>query len=371
MAQDGTNDLFVGGDFTTYNGTGANHLIRLHPNGTIAQTFGQGFDEVVLFLGLTTDGSNALYAGGPFSQFDSQPVPPLVRLTRTGSLDPGFRFIANFSPGLTALAEDGSGDLYTVFVTPSPPDNTNPAGNPGDTSRLHIARLNPDGSIDPAFSTGGGFVSGSPSKAIPASIAALLGASNGKLYVGGSLFSYDGVPVSSLLRLNANGTLDSTFVAQVGVIGGANVVETIVSAHDGTLDIYAGGRIGSYNGTKVNFSIRVAETSALDTTYTQAVSLVPNVISPAQDGTGDVFLSGFSSINGSIVFRLLRLDRTGALVSTFHEPTLENTYILSIIPVLDGTRDLYIGGVFTTYNGVPVNHIARIHADGSLASVVN
>jgi len=39
--------------------------------------------------------------------------------------------------------------------------------------------------------------------------------------------------------------------------------------------------------------------------------------------------------------------------------------------VLDATRDLYIGGGFTTYNGVPVNHIARIHADGSLASVVN
>jgi hypothetical protein len=73
---------------------------------------------------------------------------------------------------------------------------------------------------------------------------------------------------------------------------------------------------------------------------------------------------------------LLRLDRTGAAVSTFHEPTIgaeppNDPWILAVVPVLDGTKDLYIGGFFTTYNGAPVNHIARIHADGSLASVVN
>jgi hypothetical protein len=207
----------------------------------------------------------------------------------------------------------------------------------------------------------------------------LLGASNGKLYVGGSLFSYDGVPVSSLLRLNANGTLDSTFVARVGVIAGANVVETIVSPHDGSEDVYAGGRINTYNDIPVKLSVRAHENGELDTSFTPAVTLVPNVICPAQDATGDVFFSGFgfttTSTGTGIVFRLLRLDRTGAVVPTFHEPTLgaeapNDGWVLTIVPVLDGTKDLYIGGVFTTYNGVPVNHIARIHADGSLASVV-
>src|SRR5215203_5967985 len=57
MAQDGTNDVYVGGDFTTYNGEPANHLVRLHSNGAVASTFGQGFDEVVIDLGLAADGS--------------------------------------------------------------------------------------------------------------------------------------------------------------------------------------------------------------------------------------------------------------------------------------------------------------------------
>jgi len=45
--------------------------------------------------------------------------------------------------------------------------------------------------------------------------------------------------------------------------------------------------------------------------------------------------------------------------------------VLTIVPLPDGTRDLYIGGAFTTYNGVAVNHLARVHADGSLASTLS
>jgi len=45
--------------------------------------------------------------------------------------------------------------------------------------------------------------------------------------------------------------------------------------------------------------------------------------------------------------------------------------VLTIVPLPDGTRDLYIGGAFTMYNGVAVNHIARVHADGSLGSILS
>jgi hypothetical protein len=58
------------------------------------------------------------------------------------------------------------------------------------------------------------------------------------------------------------------------------------------------------------------------------------------------------------------------VVPEFREPTLDAN-IYSIAPVQDGTGDFYIAGTFTRYNGAAVNHIARIHADGSLASVVS
>jgi len=369
MAQDGTHDLYVSGDFTTYNGTPAQHLIRLHPNGTVAQSYGQGFDEVVTFVALATDGSNALYASGPFTQFNGQPVPHVIRLTPAGLRDAAFQAASpGFDFGLAAVPEDGTRDVYVIGGI----SRSRPEGNSG-----LIARLNSDGTPDIMYpvvdfrtpgDTRGGATIGA--LAVPPG--------SGKLYVGGSMATYNGEEVGSFVRLNPDGTLDRSFgTNKTTPSTSTTIVEAIAPARDGTGDVYAGGRINSYNDIPVNLSLRAHENGELDTSFTPAVQLVPNVICPAQDGTGDVFLSGFAVTGGSgILFRLVRLDRTGALVSTFHEPTLgaeppNDAYVLSIDPVLDGTRDLYIGGVFTTYNGVPVNHIARIHADGSLASVVN
>jgi hypothetical protein len=89
-------------------------------------------------------------------------------------------------------------------------------------------------------------------------------------------------------------------------------------------------------------------------------------IAPVQDGTGDLYASGLADNR----IRLLRFNRNGAVVSTFQEPNLD-AEVLTIVPLPDGTRDLYIGGAFTMYNGVAVNHIARVHADGSLASIIS
>jgi hypothetical protein len=367
MAKDGTHDVYVGGDFTTYNGTPANHLVRLRTNGSVAQTFGQGFDEVVYALGLTTDGSNAVYAGGAFTQFNGQPVPQLIRINASGVRDASFQ-PSGLLGGLLAIPEDGSRDVYVAGGVETPPE-LNGHG-------AQVVRLNPDGTPDPTYSPPAFFLPTDSGVGPIATIAVPPG--SGKLYVGGSIFTLNGEAATSLLRLNADGTLDRSFMQ--GVFPSSSplvyIVETIAPARDGSGDVYAGGRIASYNGTPVNGSMRVHENGAFDASYAQAVPIVPMGIFPAQDGTGDIFITGFGLVDGSNVFRLLRLDRTGAPVSAFREPTLHIEpdtafWLVNVVPVLDGTRDVYIGGTFSTYNGVPVNHIARIHADGSLASVVN
>jgi hypothetical protein len=104
--------------------------------------------------------------------------------------------------------------------------------------------------------------------------------------------------------------------------------------------------------------------------------MITYAIAPAEDDTDEVLVFGCCTVAGTNTpnpVRLLRLNHNGAVVPTFHEPTLGPTFLLnfSIIPVLDDTGDFYIGGGITTYNGAAVNHFARIHADGSLASVVN
>ena len=356
LAEDGTRDIYVRGDFTSYQGSMANELIRLHADGRVANRFGEGFDGHIYRIALAKTGGGGLYVSGAFVHFDGQPVPHLLRLTPSGALDSTFHFAAGFEPGGIAVAEDGSGDVYAVNSGPNLDCGQEALPNAQCAYALQIARLNADGSVDPSFSTGHGFPGGLLPKANPAWIQALLPMSKGNLAVGGSLLTYDGVSVSSLIRLNADGVLDTKFMVNMGYTS-APVVEVMAPVGDGTYDIYIGGRIGV---------VRVLETGAFDTSFTAAVPMLTFSIAPVWDGTGDLYVSGLTDNR----IRLLRLSRNGAVVSTFQEPNLD-AEVLSIIPLADGTRDLYIGGAFTMYNGIAVNHIARVHADGSLASILS
>jgi len=359
LTQDGTGDIYVGGEFTVYKGTMANRLVRLHRDGKVAQAFGQGFDNLVSSLVLARAGDGELYVRGGFTRFDGQPVPPIIRLTRTGSLDNGFRLPAEFSSftGPVTLssqfvaAEDGSGDLYVTFT------RFNPLATSPVDHLLNIARLNADGTVDPAFSTGDGFPTGS-SRGCPQTIDALMPMSSGKLYVGGSLTVLNDAPVSSLLRLNPDGTLDSTFTSTLGTLCDLPSVLALAPANDGTTDLY---------GSRWNAPlIRVHDTGAFDTSFKADVTAMGGTIAVTQDGSGDVLVASMSPAT------LFRFTRTGALVSaaTFASPALDSP-VATIAPIQDGTGDFYIGGLFTRYNGVTVNHFARIHADGTLASVVS
>ena len=107
------------------------------------------------------------------------------------------------------------------------------------------------------------------------------------------------------------------------------------------------------------------DTGATDTSFKADFDARAGEIAVAQDGSGDVLISALFPET------LFRYNRSGALVSApnFITPTLD-AIVTSIVPLQDGTGDFYLGGYFTSYNGVSVNHFARIHADGSLASVV-
>jgi hypothetical protein len=248
--------------------------------------------------------------------------------------------------------------VYVIAVGPSP-------GLPGPgiepTGPHQIARLNSDGTVDPAFVPG----TFGPGTVITSLVAA---GGTAKVYVGGSLTQYNGQSLfKGLVRLDADGTLDSSFTSDIAAImGNIPAVEDLVPAHDGTQKLYAGGRLGA--------TIRILETGQRDSTFVQTLPMITYTIALADDDTDDVLVFGCcTTADPNTPVRLLRLNHNGAAVPTFHEPTFGPTFFLnfSMIPVLDGSGDFYIGGELTNYNGAAVNHFARIHADGSLASVVN
>jgi hypothetical protein len=355
---DGSRDVYVAGDFTGYDNTPVNRIVRLHADGNMAASFAQGFDDRVMAVALAGDGTGDLYAVGEFQHYRGEPAPHIARLNQDGSLDsafaPGTGF--NFNPLALAAADDGSGDLYVAgnFTTYD------------GTTVNRIARLNADGTLDRAFVVGTGLES-SPEVNVGVRSLALAPDRSGRLYVGGGFVKYNGAPVSSLLRLNPDGTIDSTFHIGSGIPALATVppVLIVVPAHDGTHDIYAGGHIRSYDGQPVIPGvIRVHETGALDDTFVPEVALTVFAISSAGDGSGDVYVAGDTNTMPS--HRLLRLNRHGARVPNFHEPSGLDSWITTIVPARDGSGDYYAGGLFKIYNEMEVNYIARIDADGSL-----
>ena len=70
------------------------------------------------------------------------------------------------------------------------------------TLRNRIARLNPDGSIDPTFNPGAG---------ANALVLSLVLQPDGKILVGGSFSTFDGALRSRIARLNQDGSLDTSF----------------------------------------------------------------------------------------------------------------------------------------------------------------
>jgi uncharacterized delta-60 repeat protein len=119
--------------------------------------------------------------------------------------------------------------------------------------RGRIARLNADGSIDTTFNTG----SGASDYVFATTLQP-----DGKVLIGGWFTSYNSIVSKYIARLNADGSLDTTFNQGTGVSG---IVYSIALQPDGKIII--GGDFGSYNGVSQN-NIGLIPMAALTPTLT-------------------------------------------------------------------------------------------------------
>jgi hypothetical protein len=143
---DVTDDVYVGGSFT-------NRIIRLNDSGTPDNLFdvGTGFNADVLNIEPAADGSGAVYAGGEFTAYNATSANGILRLNEDGSREPNFIIGSGFTDlndpsslskvASVARTTDGTTDVYVGGGF----DNYNGTDSNG------IARLNADGSLDTGF----------------------------------------------------------------------------------------------------------------------------------------------------------------------------------------------------------------------------
>jgi uncharacterized delta-60 repeat protein len=360
-AIDGSGDVYVGGDFTSYNGTTSNRIIRLNSDGTLDSTFdvGTGFNYEVYSIALTTDGSGDVYVGGGFTSYDGTASNYIIRLNSDGTVDTDFAVGTGFDDdvGSLALAADGSGDIYVGG------DFTSYDG----TTSNYLIRLNSDGTVDSSFDVGTGFNDGTSFSHKILSIAPATD-SSGDVYVGGSFSSYNGTTSSRIIRLNSDGTVDSTF--NVGT-GFNSSVYSIVPTADGSGDVYVGGWFNAYNDETSGRIIRLNSDGTVDNDFAvgKGFSSFVTSLALATDGSGDVYVGGlFNEYKGAANGYLIRLDSNGAVSKTYSANTGFNQPATGIAPAADGSSDVYVGGQFTSYNGTSSNSIIRLNNDGTVDS---
>ena len=234
--------ITVGGDFSGYNGTAVNNIVRLNSNGSIDNTFniGTGFDNQVYTIAIQSDGK--ILVGGTFQVYNGTGTKRLIRLNTDGSIDNTFTTGDGCNSDINTIAIQSDGKILVG----------GDFSNYNETGINRIARLNSDGSIDNTFNIGTGF--NSPVRTIAIQ-------SDGKILVGGDFSDYDGTTASCITRLNTDGLIDNAF--NIGT-GFNDFVNTITIQSDGK--ILVGGRFTGYDSTDAYRIARLNINGTIDST---------------------------------------------------------------------------------------------------------
>ncbi|WP_226163070.1 LamG-like jellyroll fold domain-containing protein [Hymenobacter terricola] len=364
--------ILVGGNFTTYQGQTANLLIRLNADGSPDPTFavGVGFNSQVSALALQPDGK--VLVGGSFTTYQGVANTRIARLNADGSSDKGtspgqFNSGVGFNSQVSALAlqPDGKvlvGGSFTTYQ---------------GVANGYIARLNANGSSDKGtspgqFNSGVGFNS---------QVSALALQPDGKVLVGGSFTTYQGVANTRIARLNADGSSDKgTSPGQFNTgTGFGNTVSALALQPDGK--VLVGGSFTTYQGAaNNNYIARLNADGSSDKgtnpgQFNTGVGFNTAVTALVLQPDGKVLVGGlFTTYQGVANTRIARLNadgstNTGTNPGQFNTGVGFNTAVTALVLQPDGK--VLVGGLFTTYQGVANIRIARLNADGSTNTGTN
>jgi uncharacterized delta-60 repeat protein len=336
--------IIAGGDFSSFNGTSKNFILRLNVDGSIDSTFhiGNGFNNAVYTTSLQADGK--IIVGGMFTSYNGVSRNNIVRLNTDGSIDP------TFDPGI------GFNDIVrTICIQP---DGKIIAGGSftsfnGVTSN-RIKRLNPNGSVDAAFNIGSGF---------DQEVYSINVSPNGKIIVGGGFTTYNGTSRNRIVRLNTNGSIDAAFIIGSGFSGLSYYVLTTDFQVDGK--IIAGGFFDSYNGVSRNGIVRLNADGSIDASFNPGTG-TGFVLTTKTQSDGKIIVGGFfTSFNGMDHGRIVRLDSNGTVDTGFNTEDGFNDGVHSINIQTDGK--IIVAGNYSSYDYISIRpRIVRLNNDGFL-----
>jgi len=207
MAAQADGRMLIAGAFTTVNGISRSRIARLFPDGSLDTSYltnANGASSTIWSMLVQPDGK--LLIAGDFTSVNSQTRVRVARLNLDGSLD------GTFNPGTgpsstvysMAVQSDGKILIGGAFTTVN------------GTNRNYVARLNADGSLDSNFNTSTGVHGSVNSVAVQV---------DGKVVIGGNFTTVFGLTRNRIARLLSDGSVDQNF--QNGLAGALSTVRFV------------------------------------------------------------------------------------------------------------------------------------------------
>jgi uncharacterized delta-60 repeat protein len=258
--------------------------------------------------------------------------PYLWRLNNDGSMDGAFTnnagTLLSAAPTGLALQPDGkilAGGLFTI-------------GKPSIWTNL--ARFNSDGTLD------SNFLAGANGRIFTVAVQP-----DGGILVGGSFTVLNGQSHSHIGRLYSDGTLDTNFNASIGV--GGQGLNCILLQPDGK--ILVGGSFEYLNGQVAREIGRFNADGTLDTNFVASPNNFVNSL--ALDTDGKILLAGeFTTVNGAPRSGVARVNSDGSLDPYFFPAAPGNVYALAMQS--DGA--ILVAGNFSSLAGQARTNIGRL-----------
>jgi uncharacterized delta-60 repeat protein len=308
--------FYTYGDFT-FGGVG-NDIARFNPDGTYDTTFnvGTGLNNAP-FSGATvlplSDGK--VYLSGSFTSYNGTTANRIIKLNENGSIDTSFDYGIGFNVTTTRVAVDSNDKIYV--------GSSGASGNYQGVSTGRLVRLNTDGTRDNTFSTGVGFNN---------TVIDVKLDSSDKVYVSGYFTTYQGTTARGIIRLNPDASIDTGFSYGTGVTNtGNNVVNNIeLIQSEGKILLY--GMLTGYNGTSANRIIKLNEDGTIEPTFLANIGTGFNdrVFEAKITSYGTILCTGsFTSYNGVTTNRSIELNLDGTIYKAFPQSSLYNAYLLN------------------------------------------
>ncbi|MBS1613267.1 MAG: delta-60 repeat domain-containing protein, partial [Bacteroidetes bacterium] len=377
--------ICITGAFPTYNGTPSSGIAILNPNGSPYSGFdpGTGFGHAQAW-DFVEQADKKIVVVGNFGYYNGVVTNRIARIDSTGARDTAFALGSGFNDLCrgVALLPDGSllaGGRFSLYNT---------------YAQAFLAKIKPDGS--PAMDL-------FPRLGLNGQVYAIAKQSNGKTILVGNFTRFNERPVRFIVRLEADGSLDTAFG---GGTGANNAIRALVVLPDDK--ILVAGQFSQYDGNTKRLVALLEADGTLDNSYNMNLTGGGVAYCMAQVDGGKILVGGNFTLaagntrrgllrlnadltldspvlagstnysvgsvvqqaDGRIIFTgasagLARLDTLGNIDTSFHIGTgAPNAGTIT----LQADGKVLVGGTFSQFNGTAAKGLVRLNTDGTLDS---